>query len=288
MYDIYHWEAHPNSSYPTCDMPERVEHYEAYLQKYPFIELPGLVDEGYGHDAEVSDLFNASYTSIRTVDLNGEIVYKKDFPNNWSGAYSGLDSKIEQLLSGIDTQAPEANVTSPSGGEELKVGETHDVTWTATDNVGVVSRSIYLTTDGSTYDLVDSSDDNTGTYSWTIPNETSINCKVKVNAYDAMGNMGSDESGVFSIGPTSIINNLSEANKMITIRKNSQSYSIYLPFSGNYTVAISDVQGKLLTSFTTANGIGWYNVPASLSSGMHIVSIKTPGRTINRRFWYMR
>ena len=236
----------------------------------------------------MSNQWNASYTSIFTVDLDGNIAYKKDFPNNWSNAYSGLDSKIEQLLSGIDTQAPETNLSSPSGGEELKVGETHDVTWTATDNVGVVSRSIYLTTDGSTYDLVDSADNNTGTYAWTIPTENSSNCKIKVNAYDAMGNMGSDESGVFSIGPTSIIHNLSEADKMITIRKNAQSYSIYLPFSGNYTVAISDVQGKLLTSFTTSNGIGWYNVPASLSSGMHIVSIKTPGKTINRRFWYMR
>lgn len=220
--------------------------------------------------------------------MNGEIAYRKDFPNNFSNAYSGLDSKIGDLLSGIDTQAPEAAVTSPSAGEELKVGETHDIEWTATDNVGVESIALYLTTDGSNYELVDSSDNNTGTYEWTVPNETSNDCKIKVYAYDAMGNVGSDESGVFSIGGTSIIHNLSEAGKMITISKNSTSYNIYIPFTGNYTVTISDVQGKQLNSFTTSNGIGWYNVPASLSSGMHIVSIRTPGRTIVKRFWYMR
>lgn len=268
-------------------MPERVEHYEAYLQKFDFITFPGLVDEGYGRDAIVSSKFRANYTTIVTVDLDGEIAYRKDFPNNFSGAYSGLDSKIGDLLDDIDSEPPDVEVTSPSGGEELQVGASHDIEWTADDNVGVVSRAIYLTTDGSTYELVDSADDNTGTFAWTVPDESSNNCKIKVYAYDEMGNTGNGESNVFSIGGTGIINNLTKAKELMTIRKNPGSYSVYNPFSGSYDVTITDVQGKQLASFTT-NGRGWYTIPVSISSGMHFVSIRTPEKTIVSKIWFVR
>jgi hypothetical protein len=63
---------------------------------------PGLVDDGRGRNCIVSSKWRASYTTIVTVDMDGVIQYRKDFPNNFSGAYSGLDRKIEELLPAVD------------------------------------------------------------------------------------------------------------------------------------------------------------------------------------------
>ena len=289
MYDIYHWEAHPNSTYPEPDnLQERIPHYEAYLQKYPFITLPGLVDDGKGRQCIVSSKWRASYTTIVTVDLDGKIAYRKDFPNNFSNAYSGLDSKIGTLLDGIDSEPPVVEVTSPSSGDELQAGAVHNIEWTATDNVGVVSRAVYFSTGGVTWELIDSSDDNTGTYAWTVPDEASTNCRIKIYAYDAMGNAGEGESSTFTITGTGIITNLSEAGNRISFCKKPDAPIMYIPFTGAHTVTISNVQGKLLTSFAVSTRGGWYAMPELYSSGMHIVSIGTEQGTVIKKFLFTR
>jgi len=104
MYDIYHWEAHPNTTYPEpANVQQRVPHYEAYLKKYTFITLPGLVDDGSGKNCIVSKKWNANYTTIVTVGLDTIVKYRKDFPSNFTNAYSGLDSKIAELLPQVGT-----------------------------------------------------------------------------------------------------------------------------------------------------------------------------------------
>ncbi len=111
MYDIYHWEAHPTTgdshtngqfSEPTT-VTHRVLHYEAYLNKYSYITLPGLVDDGSGKNCIVSKKWNASYTTIVTVGLDTIVKYRKDFPNSFTNAYPGLDSKIAELLPQVGT-----------------------------------------------------------------------------------------------------------------------------------------------------------------------------------------
>ncbi len=47
-------------------------------------------------------------------------------------------------------------MTYLSAGDELVVDAEQEIKWNATDNVDVVSRAIYLTTDGSSWELVDS------------------------------------------------------------------------------------------------------------------------------------
>ncbi len=95
-----------------------------------------------------------------------------------------------------DITAPSVTVISPNGGEVWNVGITHNITWTATDNIGVTSIDIYYSTNGgSTYPyMIATGEANDGTYSWTIPNTPSTTCKVKVIAHDAAGNTGEDAS----------------------------------------------------------------------------------------------
>ncbi|KPL04746.1 MAG: hypothetical protein AMJ73_03815 [candidate division Zixibacteria bacterium SM1_73] len=97
-----------------------------------------------------------------------------------------------------DTIPPEVTVTAPNGGEVMTVGQVYTITWNATDDVGVSSISIYYSYDGgANYNLVDNLSGNPGSYDWTVPNTPSTQCLVKVYAYDAVGNEGSDVSDAF-------------------------------------------------------------------------------------------
>ena len=88
----------------------------------------------------------------------------------------------EQHVCG-DQQAPTVNVTSPGSSDVLVVGTIHEITYSAEDNVGVIARAIYFNSNnGSNLSLIDSSTDNTGSYTWTVPNEVSMECKIKIFA----------------------------------------------------------------------------------------------------------
>jgi hypothetical protein len=72
----------------------------------------------------------------------------------------------------------------------------HDITWTATDDIGVTSVDILLSTDGgSSYPTtVATGESNDGTYSWTVPSSPTTEARIKVIAYDAATNSGEDVS----------------------------------------------------------------------------------------------
>jgi len=103
-----------------------------------------------------------------------------------------------------DLTPPVVTVVRPNGGEVFYVGSEDTIRWVATDNVGVDSVSIYYSTDGgaSFPDTIATGEVNDSTYVWTVPGTLSETCRVKVVAYDAAANEGSDVSdGDFTIAP---------------------------------------------------------------------------------------
>ncbi len=133
IYEIYHWEAHPsqyddshnfeeipgNWSYQQPftkpnDVTHRVIHFEKYREAYPAVTIPSLVDDGKdGNNPSagitgciVSKMFDASYTSIYIVGLDGSLIYDSHWPPGptisfeiarlWvDTTYSSMDSIIE-------------------------------------------------------------------------------------------------------------------------------------------------------------------------------------------------
>jgi len=87
-------------------------------------------------------------------------------------------------------------VIKPNGGEIFRTNDQDTVRWTATDNLGIDSVSIYYSTNGgSTFPYtMATGETNDGVYLWTIPGTLSGTCRVKVVAYDAALNQGSDTS----------------------------------------------------------------------------------------------
>ena len=100
-----------------------------------------------------------------------------------------------------DTEDPSVTVTSPNGGENWAIGSSHNITWTATDDVGVTTIDIdYSTNNGGAWDPIVTDQANDGTYPWTVYAVPTTQALVRVKAHDAVGNIGSDVSNaVFTI-----------------------------------------------------------------------------------------
>jgi len=94
-----------------------------------------------------------------------------------------------------DTQAPSVTVNAPNGGESWAAGSSHDITWTATDNVGVASVTLeYSTNNGASWSPIASGEPNDGTYTWSVAQAASAQMLVRVTAIDGSANQGSDVS----------------------------------------------------------------------------------------------
>lgn len=88
--------------------------------------------------------------------------------------------------------------------------------------------------------------------------------------------------------PTIITNQIAVQNKQIIFKNTINSFMVSIPYTGKHTVLITDVHGRELASFKADKGELWYQLPEALSSGMHIVTIKTPERIISKKFYFVR
>jgi hypothetical protein len=70
-------------------------------------------------------------------------------------------------------------VGSPNGGENWRIGSSHDITWTSSGTSGYVKIQ-YSTNNGLSWANIITSTPDNGSYTWTIPNAPSVNCLVKV------------------------------------------------------------------------------------------------------------
>jgi hypothetical protein len=95
-----------------------------------------------------------------------------------------------------DTEPPVVTVLSPNGGEFCQCGSTYDIQWTATDNIGIVSVSIFLSTDGgATFtDTIAVGEPNDGEFAWVLPPVDTDKARIKVVAVDPSFNEGDDIS----------------------------------------------------------------------------------------------
>ncbi len=106
-----------------------------------------------------------------------------------------LMQRILDWLQG-DEEGPAVQVLAPNGGEFWPVGSNQDIDWLATDPAGVDSVSILLSVDGgNTFPhVITHGKPNLPPYSWIVPPLYSDSAVIKVMAYDAHKNLGSDAS----------------------------------------------------------------------------------------------
>ncbi len=135
---------------------------------------------------------------------------------------------------------PSIALTSPNGGENWTAGTAHNITWTSSNVTNV--KLEYTTNNGTDWStIITSTPASTGSYSWTVPNTPSTNCKVRI----------SDVSN-------SAINDVSDNNFTI-IGQFTEQTSISLKGVSNSSVAWGDYDNDgdldiLLTGSTVSGG----------------------------------
>ena len=106
----------------------------------------------------------------------------------------------------FDTTPPVVALTAPNGGEIWAGGQSHAVTWTATDTVGLPPAPIALSVSydaGGTWSSLATDLSNTGSYSWTPPVADNNRVLVQIEVIDRAGHRGIDRSNaVFTLDST--------------------------------------------------------------------------------------
>ncbi len=96
---------------------------------------------------------------------------------------------------GSDTQAPVVTILSPNGSESWTAGTIHSLTWTATDNVGVIAIDLFYRKGTSEpWEMLARNLSNSGTFTWHVHNTPTAGARVRAVAKDAAANTGEDAS----------------------------------------------------------------------------------------------
>ena len=177
---------------------------------------------------------------------NGDDYYDIDDPNGYSLNNKAL-IKLQPELNG-----KELALVSPNGGEMLPAGEETDITWDS-ENVSDIKIDYTLDNGFNWYEITGSTAAGTGTYTWTVPDSASNQCKVKltdvtdINVYDK-----SDD--VFSI-------TLYELSLSVP---NGGEY--YIPGNSASIIWENTPVSDIKIEYTTDNGSNWIEITASTSA----------------------
>jgi hypothetical protein len=160
---------------------------------------------------------------------------------------------------------PTINVTSPNGGENWDVGSTtHSITWTSNSVTNV--KIDYSTNNGSSWINIVPTTPSDGSYSWTIPNTPSANCKVQIS--DVTNALINDQSNsVFTISvPVTPVVTVTSPNG----GENWDAGSVH-----SITWVSSNIT-KVKIDYSTNNGTNWTNIISSTTASTGSYSWTVP------------
>ncbi len=167
------------------------------------------------YEIDITDLYNE--WKANTFENDG-IQLRPTFNSDAMNAFYSSDfldnpALRPQLVITVNDTFIEIN--SPSGGEVWQVGEQYDISW---DSFGITDVRIeYSIDNGATWQVIPATfPASSGSYTWTIPNEPSGECLVKIS--DAA------DLSVFDI---------SDNVFTITLDALSEGLVAYYPFNGN-------------------------------------------------------
>ena len=127
-------------------------------------------------------------------------------------------------------QAAALSLTSPAGGEQWRVGEVHNITWT---QIGVTELKIeYSTNNGSSWiNIALQVNASLQSYAWTVPNTISSACKVRLTN-TANSQIWSANTSNFSILSATSLTLISPNGGEVIV--GGAKYNITWNFNGTY------------------------------------------------------
>lgn len=116
-----------------------------------------------------------------------------------SSGNRALDNS-DAFFSISDGAAPIVTVGEALSGAGLYCGSQYNLQWAQNDNIAVTGDSVYLSTDNQASWVPVAGLPPSTSHLWTVPHSPSINCFIKVVAWDGAGNKGWDANNyAFSI-----------------------------------------------------------------------------------------
>lgn len=130
--------------------------------------------------------------------------------------------------------ASSMQVVSPNGGERLRIGTIHYITWNAPAGISRVAID-YSTNSGTSWTSIHTSWVNRGSYGWNIPNTPSNLCLVRVSDVDNSTTIRDVSDSNFIITATFI----EEVNSPVMPLRYYQSQNFPNPLSRRATIKFS-------------------------------------------------
>lgn len=191
---------------------------------------------------------NSSPNSAGTWDLMDDFSQTVS-PGNYELIVSSGNVSRSTVIEVVQSTDPTIVINAPNGGEIWSVGESQNILWQSQNFSGNVKIE-YSTDNGDTWTLITSNTADDGMYAWTIPNEPSNICKIKIS--DASSGPATDRS-----------------NNSFKIRNPSESISVTSPQSGETYRAGDDV----VISWTETNFNGHVSLMYSIDEGNNWIPI---------------
>ncbi len=166
----------------------------------------------------------------------------------------------DDVFSIVPPSSPSITVTSPNGGEKLRVGSIHQISWTTIGTVDNIKIE-YSTNSGTSWTEVVSSMSNIGYFEWSVPDTTSGNCLVRISETDGEPSDISDSE--FSIvSPSS-------AAITVTSPNGGEILEIGSTHEISWTSNGMDDSDNVIIGYSVDSGISWTDIvisPANNSS----------------------
>jgi hypothetical protein len=146
---------------------------------------------------------------------------------------------------------PTLRLTAPNGGESWQVGSQHEIAWASTGTIANISLA-YSTDGFGTSTVITSSTPNDGSYTWTVPNDSSTTVRVRVASV---------------VSPT--IRDESDANFAIVSGASTESYT----FQADITPSNATEPVTYAWSPEPASGQGTARVTYAWAPGTYSISV---------------
>jgi subtilisin family serine protease len=187
----------------------------------------------------------------------------------------GYPTDVSDAVFSIVT--PFIRLTSPNGGENWGVGHSQDITWTSNGISGDVKLE-YSVNNGSRWIEIDSSTTNDGNYSWTIPDNPSETCRVRVSEID--GPLSDQSNNVFyiSVLPTITVTSPNGGENLEVGSSHDITWTNTGPV-GNVKIEYSTIDRPWveIISSTPNDGTYTWTVPAFASENFLVRVSETDG-----------
>lgn len=201
-----------------------------------------------------------SWNTITTSVSAAQSYYNWSVPNTPSAlckvrvSDASQPSVSDASNSVFSIMTPTITITSPNGGEQWTAGNLQYITWTSVGVSSYVNIDV-STNNGASWSNVATGAYNSGSYSWTLPNTPSTQCKVRVRDYYT-GSVNDISNNTFTI-----------KNAVATLALSSPNGGEnYLIGNANYIYWNSTAISNVKLEYSINNGTSWNTITTSTAA----------------------